>query len=246
MGRAGAPNAALVVAIEGASGAGKSSVARALATRLAAHRIDEAFDRLHRRPLLEFSSRSELAELEQTLFEEEVRRWRELGAARARSLPVVLDTATLGPLTYTWGLREAFHPEWDVAPDLALSAHRAHAEGRWGIPDLTMYLDVPEAVAVERARRDPDAHSPGLVERHRQVARYERSLYVREFPRRFPGRFGVVTGEGSPERVALELEERLERVAPLQPWSSAEVVGLLDLFGGSGPSARSGRRDPNS
>ncbi len=239
----------VVVAVEGSSGSGKTTAATALATLLSARLVREAYDRLGRSVPLEVRTRAELAELEARLLDEEGRRWSELRSARARGESVVLDTGTLGPLAYSWGLREGLEPSWDVVGDLARRARRSRARDAWGLADITLYLDVPEGVALARARGAPATHDPALVERHQVVGRFERLLYARELPRRFPGRFGSVEGEGDPREVALTLQERLERFAPLPPWSEAETERLLALFDGAGPAATGAPRardgDPN-
>lgn len=224
------PGQALVVAVEGVSGAGKTTVTRELARLLNGQVIEEAYDRLGRRVSLEVRSRTDLVEVEGALLAEEGERWAEVEDLRFGRRPVLLDTGTLGPLTYSWGLRESGRPEWDIIPDVLRTARALLAGGRWGIPDLTLYLDVPESLALGRAHGSPDRHDPELVERHREVGRYERILYHLEFPRRFPARFGSVTGEGGPRDVAYLLQERLERMAPLQPWTAPEEERLLDLF----------------
>lgn len=225
------------MAIEGPSGSGKSSVAAALARRLDATLLHEAFDRLTGRRSLAFRDRAGLAAIERRLLAEEARRWSEAIALRRTGRRVVLDTGTAGPLSYSWGLREGIDVRWDVVSDLLRRTRQLSAEGRWGLPDLTFYLDVPEAVADARAARSPLEHPVRLRERHRVVGRFERLLYEREFPRRLPGRFGSVVGEGSPGEIALGLVDRLERLAPVAPVGASETERFLDLFEGSGPPA---------
>ncbi|MCI4339811.1 MAG: hypothetical protein L3J73_00885, partial [Thermoplasmata archaeon] len=189
--------------------------------------------------------RSELADLERRLFREEGRRWADAMRVRGTGSPAVLDTATFGPLTYSWGLREGVDASWDVLPDLVRSARQMAGRGAWGVPDLTVYLDVPEEVARSRARRDPSGHPPETAARHAVVGRWERILYEREFPRRLPGRFVSITGEGTPGEVAYAIQERLERFGPLPPASADETDRLLRLFEGGGPVGRPALRDPN-
>ena len=244
MGRLGRAASPLVVAIEGASGAGKSAVSAELAGLLGASLVREAYDRIGRMVSLEVRSRADLADLERALLDAEGRRWVEIGRLRASGHAVVLDTSTVGPITYSWGLREAIQPEWDVAPDLARRARHEISAQRWGLADLTLYLDVPEGIAADRAARAPETHDPAFAERHRLVGRFERLLYTREFPRRFPGRFGVVAGEGTPREVAFDLQERLERLGPFRPWSPPEEERFLDQFEGAGPSPPIGPSAP--
>jgi thymidylate kinase len=240
---------ALVIAIEGASGAGKSSVAGELARRVDAVLIHEAFDRLGRRRSLRFRDRSGLAEIERALLAEEGRRWADAAAHRRAGRSVVLDTGTTGPLTYSWGVREGIDARWDVVSDVLRQTRRLRSVQGWGLPDLTFYLDVSEEVADARSARSPADHPAPLRERHRRVGRFERFLYEREFPRHLPGRFGCVAGEASPREVALGIRDRLERLGPVPPATAPEVDRFLDLFEGSGPSTggrRPGERDRNS
>ena len=227
----------LVVAVEGPSGAGKSSVTQRLAPLLGATRVAEAYDRLGRSLSLTFRGRDELADLERQLLREEGRRWTEARDLRARGTSSVLDTSTFGPLTYAWGYREGVDGATDVVPELARTARRMTAKGDWGLPDLTIYLDVPEGLARARAKLDPRAHPTETAERHATVGRWERILYARDFPRRLPGRFLSVSGEGTPGEVALTIQERLERFGPLPPATPDETDRFLRLFetGGAAP-----------
>ena len=239
------PRTVGLLAIEGPSGAGKSSVAERLAPLLGGRLVSEAFDRLDRSVPLTFKDRSELADLERRLFREEGKRWTEAVQLRDSGTPAVLDTATFGPLTYCWGLREGVDARLDVLPDLVRSARQMAGRAAWGVPDLTVYLDVPEEVARSRARRDPTGHPPETADRHAVVGRWERLLYERELPRRLPGRFVLIAGEGTPGEVAYSIQERLERFGPLPPASSEETDRLLRLFEGGGPEWRHAFRDPN-
>lgn len=236
----------LVLAIEGPSGAGKTAVSEELGHRLGVRPVAEAYHRLHERVPLEYGSRSELVELELMLLAEESRRFLEARAGRAAGACVLLDTGFLGPLTYTWGLREGGGGEGDPVSELLRAARTMIAEGRFGLPDVTVYLDLPEDLASVRATRDPTGHPPGLRERHRAVGRYERFLYEREFPRCLPGRFTAVSGEPGPPEVARALLDRLERFGPIPAAEGEEAERVVALFEGptaDGPPAR--RRSPN-
>ncbi|MCI4360346.1 MAG: AAA family ATPase [Thermoplasmata archaeon] len=228
-----------VVALEGPSGAGKTAVTAQLAGLLGGTVMPEAFDRLNRSLSLNFHGREELADLERNLLQEEGRRWGEAGQLRAGGRTVVLDTATFGPLTYAWGLRDGVDQGLDVLLELVRSARRMLKAGRWGLPDLTVYLDVPDAIARLRAKRDPLGHPPEIADRHAAVGRWERLLYDREFPRRLPGRFLSVGGEGTAREVALSVQERLERFGPLPPASVGECERLLGVLEASGAASAS-------
>jgi len=235
---------ASILALEGPSGAGKSSVALRLGPLLGATVIPEAYDRLGRTFPLTFRGRDELADLERQLLREDGRRWTDAVALRSRGVAVLLDTGTFAPLAYSWGLREGIDGGLDVVLELVRTTRRMVASGKWGIPDLTIYLDVPDSVARNRARLDPRGHPPETADRHAAVGRWERLLYGREFPRVLPGRFLSVSGEGTPGDIALRLQERLERLGALPPTTSAESDRLLQIFesGGAGPP---GRPNPN-
>jgi thymidylate kinase len=242
VGRATRP--AVILALEGPSGAGKSSVGARLGPLLGATLVPEAYDRLGRAFPLTYHGRDELADLERQLLREDGHRWTEAVEIRARGTPVLLDTGTFAPLAYSWGLREGVDGDLDVVLELVRTLRRRVAGGKWGIPDLTVYLDVPEPVARARARLDPMGHPPETADRHAAVGRWERLLYGREFPRALPGRFLSVTGEGSPQQVALVIQDRLERLGPLPPATEREAELLLRLFEGGG-AGRSSPPHPN-
>ncbi len=227
---ADAPERPWLVALEGPWASGKSSVAAALARHLDAEVLPEAYDRLGRTPDLDVRSPGELAELERTLLDEESRRWLEAGQRRDSGRSVVLDTGLLGPLTYTFGLRELGLAPDDLPARLAAEADERLADGRFGLPDLTVFLDVDEATADWRASQDPRGHPPALGTRHRRVARVERQLYLHGFPRYLPGRFASADGEGAVDRVAGRILELLELARPATPAEPEEARRLLQLF----------------
>ncbi len=222
-----------LLAIEGPSGVGKSLVSRALGERLGAAVLPEAFEGLSPRPSLEFQTVDELRVLELNLLAAEIARYQEADALRAKGSPVILDTGPWGPLTYSWGLRETVDGPWDVVPDVVAEARRHGGLDRFPLPELTVYLDVPESVATGRAASDPSGHPAALRERHRQVARFERLLYQRIFPELLPARFLSVSGEPSPRRIAFALADRLERMGPLPTSTGEEAERLLDAFVGA-------------
>jgi thymidylate kinase len=238
-----------VVALEGPSGSGKSAVGRELSRLLGGALVLEAYERVGTGPSMTFQNRAELHEIERLLLREEGERWTETELRRPKERFIVLDTSTMGPLTYSWGLREGFDPQLDVVGDLVRYTRQLLADRKWGIPDLTLYLDVPESVTESRAARDPQGHPERFRERHRRVARYERLLYEREFPRRLPGRFVTISGDGPISEIARVIQERLERYGPVPPAAPTESERLLELFEGSGPShgrSRSDRVSPAS
>jgi thymidylate kinase len=171
--------AASVIALEGPSGAGKTSVAARLAPLLGGTAVAEAYDRLGRSVPLAFHGRDELSDLERTLLREEGRRWTEAVELRTRGSTAVLDTATFGPLTYAWGLREGVDGGLDVVLELVRTVRRMAIGGRWGIPDLTVYLRTePQLLEKRRAKRaaEGDAYARTItVEYLREIHQgYER------------------------------------------------------------------------
>ncbi len=219
-----------LVALEGPSASGKTSIAAALGRRLDAEVLAEAYERLGRAPNLDVGSAAELTDTERTLLEEEARRWGEARRHREAGRAVVLDTGVLGPLTYTYGLRELGLAPDDLPARLAAEADARLADGRFGLPDLTVYLDVDEATADWRAAQDPDGHPAALRPRHRRVARVERHLYLHGFPRYLPGRFASADGEGAIDRVTERIVELLELARPATPAEPEEARRLLLLF----------------
>jgi thymidylate kinase len=233
-----------ILALEGPSGAGKSTVTARLAPLLGGTLVAEAYDRLGRSFPLTYDGRDQLGDLERQLLREDGKRWVDSVALRTRGSAAILDTGTFGPLAYSWGLREGVDGGLDVVPELVRAVRRMVSSGQWGLPDLTVYLDVPDSVARSRAKVDPRGHPPENAERHAAVGRWERVLYARELPRALPGRFLSVSGDGTPEEVALGIRERLERLGPLPPASPHEADLLLRLFEGGG-AGRPELRDPN-
>ena len=228
--RASGRSPALVIALEGVSGAGKTTVAAALAERLGGRVIPEAYERLGRTPSLAYDSPEALGHLEHALLSEEAARFAEAEHRRANGASVVLDTSYLGPLTYSWGLREVDGATPDLVASLVRKARELLDHNALGLPDLTLYLDVPEELATTRAGEASRDHPAELRERHRQVGRYERILYEREFPRTLPGRFAVIAGEGRPGEIASAVADRLERFGAIPPAWRGEAERLLTLF----------------
>jgi len=220
----------LVLAVEGVSGAGKSTVAAALAKRLGGHVVTEAYDRLDRGLSLDYDSPEALRRLELALLEEESARFAEAERRRAERTPVVLDTGYLGPLTYSWGLREIDGASPELVAELVAKARDLLDHSALGLPDLTLYLDVPEALAAVRENQDPKGHPAELRERHRKVGRYERILYEREFPRTLPGRFAIIAGDGTPVSIAAAVADRLEQFGAIPAAWRGEAERLLALF----------------
>lgn len=218
-----------LVALEGASGVGKSTVARLLHDRWGWGSLAEAFSRLRPAPRLEFGSVDELIAIEETLLDEECRRYREARRRCCRGENVVADTGFLGPLTYTAGLVALGR-----SPSSALRAIRRRAQARFsrrelGWPNGTLYLDLAPAELRRRSLRDPIGHPEPLAARHRAVGRFERAFYLRVLAPRWPGRVVLVPATASPSVVA----RRVNGIASGFPGSTPavettrEIVDLL-------------------
>ena len=218
-----------LVALEGASGVGKSTLARLLRDRWGWGTLAEAFSRLRPVPGLEFGSSEELIAIEETLLEEECRRYREARRRCRRGEDVVADTGFLGPLTYTAGLVALGR-----APSSALRAVRRKVQvrfslGELGWPDGILYLDLAPAELRRRSVRDPVGHPEPLAARHRAVGRFERAFYLRILAPLWPGRVVLVPATASPSVVAWRantIASGFPRSAP-RVETTREIVDLL-------------------
>lgn len=198
-----------IVAIEGPSAAGKSRLLAEIARRRPVRPLPEAFDRLRPRPSLRFGSPDALLRLELRLLAEEARRYRlARGWAEAGEL-VLLDSGTLGPLTYTVGLVRLGRAPASVLPPLFAAARRLARKGAWGLPDRIVYLEVPRSERARRARSDPVGHPKDLDRRHAEIGRVERRMYRRDLAPILADRLRFVSGNGAPEEVARRVERRL-------------------------------------
>ena len=127
-----------LVAVEGGSAAGKTTLVRVACHQFGWRPLAEAVDRLDPAPSLEFASSAELLRLEATLLAEEVHRYAEARRWCERGATVLADTGFFGPLTYTLGLVELRLAPRSIADDLARSVRALVSAGRLGIPDLTV------------------------------------------------------------------------------------------------------------
>jgi hypothetical protein len=206
-----------IVAIEGVSGSGKSTVSTAVARDLGFRRIPEAFERIRPEPSLRFSTTEGLRRIERRLVEEETHRFALARGIRSSGSSVVLDTGFVGPLTYVWGLRSlSGYP--DVVAPVRRELEEAARAGRWGLPDVSVFLDVPVAERRRRIARARSTHPADLEERHRAVGAFERTLWTRRFPHLLPG--WILRVDARPpvkevvERIGYELRRLPARVPP--------------------------------
>jgi thymidylate kinase len=190
-----------VVALEGPSGAGKSTAASRLAPRLGGIRLAEAYRRLRPTPSLALGTPRELAGLEARLLHEELRRYVEARRLADRGRVVVVDTGFLGPISYSRALVALGLAPPSLVGRLVHRAGQALAHGRWGFPDLTIYLSVGDRELRRRVATDPVGHPPAWAARHSAAGRIERTLYRQVLAPLLGPHFVSVPASGSPAGV---------------------------------------------
>jgi len=233
-----------LVAVEGGSASGKTTLVAQAARTHDWRALPEAFDRLDPAPSLEFASAHELARLEATLLAEEARRYREARRLCASGVTVLADTGFLGPLTYTFGLVKLGLAPVSVATSLTTRARSMVRAGRLGIPDLTVYLRTTSRERVDRARASTSRHPPGLFARHEAVGRFERRLFEREFSAVRPTGVRVLRAD-RPTAVLAHRLGAIIRSDPMHPASRGEALALLARLGRPVPAIRRSTVRPN-
>ncbi|MGI0155793.1 MAG: AAA family ATPase [Thermoplasmata archaeon] len=188
-----------VIAIEGPSAAGKTTVAARVARTTGGVVLPEAYRRIIPTPNLELGSPAELLDLEERLLREDADRYLEALARARAGATVVADTGFLGPLTYTWALVVQ-----GAAPLSSLVALRDRARslarhGEWGLADEYFYLETTAAARAGRIRADRAGHPPALARRHEEVGVLELRFYRERFAPLLGSRFHrVPAGETAP------------------------------------------------
>ena len=205
-----------VIALEGASGAGKTTALDALARGEGWTTVPEAYRRLDPPPPLEVGGASDLLQLEERLLAEEARRYVECRAAARSGVTVLADTGFFGPLSYTAGLIALGAAPPELLSTLVATARAHAAAGRWGGPDGILWLATPEAARSERVRADPVGHPPDLARRHALVGAVERALYARRIGPLFGPRYREVSGAGDPAAVARRLDVAVRTIAAVR------------------------------
>jgi hypothetical protein len=233
-----------LVAIEGRSAAGKTTLVRAAASKLGWEPLAEAFDRLDPAPSLEFGSPRELLRLEGTLLSEEARRFREARNLCAQGRTVLADTGFLGPLTYTLGIVTLGRAPESVARTIERSTWSLVRRGALGIPDLTVYLETTARERAGHARADAERHPAALAGRHEAVGAVEQRYFEELFPMALPDRFRSLRARSGPPGPAPTLRALVTEADPA-PASRTEALALLSLLRLPTPDGRRRNRGPN-
>jgi hypothetical protein len=202
-----------VVAVEGPSAAGKTTAVAAVAERLGAVVVPEAFRRLAPAPSLEFATEEQLLDLERSLLDEDARRFADARRAAGSGATVLADTGFLGPLTYTAGLVELRTAGRRTLAALVDRARQLAAQGAWGLAEGYVYLATSPHLQFARARADPVGHPTRLAARHVAVGGIERRFYRERFAPLLGPRFEEISGDGAHDAVAIRLRTAVQRVA---------------------------------
>lgn len=218
-----------LVAVEGASAAGKTTLVRSAARALGWEPLPEAYDRLDPAPSLEFASQRELLRIEATLLAEEARRYRWARRCCAGGRTVLADTGFLGPVTYTVGLVALGRVPTAAGRSVVGNARSLLRRNSLGIPDLTVYLGTTAAERRRRAEADRLHHPASLDSRHEAVARVERRFFETALPRALPNRFRTMEARASARALVPRLRRLVDRTDP-QPASREEGLVALSLL----------------
>ncbi|MCI4318015.1 MAG: hypothetical protein L3J96_05695 [Thermoplasmata archaeon] len=228
-----------VVALEGPSAVGKTTVSRLLADRSDWTVLGEASVRLRPRPTLRFASPSGLFRIERRLLGEERRRCDTARQLSDRGLDVLLDTAPFGPATYSLAvarLDPAFGP---TASRIAAQVVEEVRNGRLLVPHRVVYLSAPDSALRTRAEADRQRHPPRLAARHRAVGQIERKFWT-SLAKASDGAVGFLSASGAPSGVASRLLTRLAKRG--SALDERVVLGTLRDFERECLRARAGNR----
>ncbi len=173
------------------------------------------------------------------LLAEEGRRFAEALRRSRGGRPVLLDTGFAGPLTYAAALARNDPSLAAVPPLLRAAALDARRRGRWGMADRVVYLDVPERIARDRARRSPRTHPAALRRRHAEVARWEREFWIDLFDGAPPERFLLLDGRRRTAALLADLDRWLAASRPRPIGPAADRIRPAPTGGRGLP-----RRDP--
>jgi hypothetical protein len=191
-----------VIALEGISGSGKSTVAPRLGRALDAEVLPEAYERLRPRPSLAFANERALVRLEERLLEEDAARYREADQIAGGGGSVVVDTGFLGALTYPRALGTLELASASAFRTLLRSARSLKERYLWGAPDRVLWLDTSASSRHRRIRSDPAGHPAALADRHERVGREERRIYFGPLRPVLGPRLTAIDADGVPDGVA--------------------------------------------
>ncbi len=221
----------IIVALEGPSGAGKTTLSRSLWVEMDAPLIQEAYDRLQPTPSLGFTNPRELLRLEKMLLKEEARRYGEATAASSEGRSVVMDTGPLGPVQYLAGLVVAGWPVKGALAQLIREARGLVRGGRLGLVDLEVYVDVPPRGAFGRSQRRSPRGETEFLERHYTVDRALRPLWQGPWKKSLDARLAFVPGGGSAAEVAKRIHRSVRLHARARgPIESASLAFLRSVL----------------
>jgi hypothetical protein len=235
------PDRPIVIAIDGISASGKSTVVARAAATFGWVPLAEAYDRLEPRPRIGVRSDRALARVERLLLEEESVRWRAARQLRASGRTVIADTGFLGPLTYSWALEALGGARPGLLRGLVERARRLAARGDWGMPDVVVYLVTRASVRRRRAGADPVRHPPALAVRHEAAGRIEERFFAEILPEALPGRVRGLDGDRGGAPLIGSLRRTVRDAVPL-PARSRAAFRVLDLF--SEPPSRASTGPP--
>ena len=220
-----------MLAIEGVSHVGKSTLARGLAKEWGSPAITEAYDRLGADRTLAFRSDLELRQIELELAQEDLQRMRDATTTSNEGPGVILDTDFLGPLSYTRGLVQLGMARPETFDWLLRRYEQELARQRWRPADYYLYLDAPPALLRRRAvvggsGRAGSGHRAPPARRRRRTA-------VLLGPA--PTHPGSSLRSGSPPSVGIELvrQRALKRLSfPWVPLRDPQSAGrrILDVL----------------
>ncbi|MGB6501800.1 MAG: hypothetical protein WBG19_10490 [Thermoplasmata archaeon] len=223
------PARPLLIAVEGISGSGKSTLVARAAPLFGWVALAEAYDRLDPRPRIDVTAPAALARVERILLDEEGRRWQAARALVAEGRTVIADTGFLGPITYSAGLVEMGAAPASLKRDVVTRARALARSGRWGLPDLTIWLATEETERRRRAIADPVRHPPQLADRHERVGRFESRFFAEGLPTVVPRRVRRLSGDRPVAAVVAGLRRTARAARPLRA-GEGPALRVLDLL----------------
>jgi hypothetical protein len=236
-----------MLAIEGVSHVGKSTLARGLAQEWGSPAIAEAYDRLGADRTLDFRSDLELRPIELELAREDLERLRDATTTSYEGPGVILDTDFLGPLSYTRGLVHLGMARPETFRWLLRRYEQDLARQRWRPADYYLYLDATPALLRRRAAVGGRAGLDPVIERHLLVGAQERQFFLGPLQRILGPRLIRLPAVG---RIELVKERAVRRLSfpwiPL-PDPQATARRILDALSRERKSATAARRtDPRA